>query len=112
VHPFLQNRKLRARCADRGVAVTAYLPLARGKVSGDPALTRIGRKYGATVVQVSLAFLMQEGLIVIPATSRPERLAENFGALDVTLDADDLASIRALERAERLVDPATAPDWD
>jgi 2,5-diketo-D-gluconate reductase B len=112
VHPFLQNRKLRAHCAARGIAVTAYLPLARGKSAEDPVLQRIGQKHGATGAQVSLAFLMQEGVIVIPATSRSERLAENLGALDLTLDNDDLAAIRALEGGERLVNPATAPDWD
>ncbi len=55
---------------------------------------------------------MREGLIVIPATSRPERLAENLGALDVVLDEEDMAAIRALDRGERLVDPAHAPAWD
>jgi 2,5-diketo-D-gluconate reductase B len=112
VHPFLQNRKLRAHCAERGIAVTAYLPLARGKTADDPVLRRIGGKHGATGAQVSLAFLMQEGLVVIPATSRPERLAENLGALDVRLDEEDMAAIRALDRSERLVDPAHAPAWD
>ena len=112
VHPFLQNRKLRKHCAARGVSVTAYLPLARGKTASDPVLARIGAKHGASGAQVSLAFLMQEGLIVIPATSRPERLRENFGALDVKLDDEDMAAIRALDRGERMVNPATAPAWD
>ncbi len=93
VHPFLQNRKLRAHCTEKGIAVTAYLPLARGKTAEDPVLRRIGAKHGATGAQVSLAFLMREGLIVIPATSRPERLAENLGALDVILDEEDIAAI-------------------
>ncbi len=112
VHPFLQNRKLREHCAARGIAVTAYLPIARGKTAEDPVLRRIGAKHGATGAQVSLAFLMREGMIVIPATSRIDRLAENFGALDVVLDEEDMAAIRALDRGERLVNPATAPAWD
>ncbi len=112
VHPFLQNRKLRAHCTEKGIAVTAYLPLARGKTAEDPVLRRIGAKHGATGAQVSLAFLMREGLIVIPATSRPERLAENLGALDVILDEEDIAAIRALDRGERLVNPASAPAWE
>ena len=112
VHPFLQNGKLRAHCAARGISVTAYLPLARGKTADDPVLRRIGVKHGATGAQVSLAFLMREGLIVIPATSRAERLAENLGSLDIQLDEEDMTAIRALDRGERLVNPATAPAWD
>jgi 2,5-diketo-D-gluconate reductase B len=112
VHPFLQNRALRDHCAARGIAVTAYLPLARGKAADEPVLQRIGEKHGATGAQVSLAFLMREGLIVIPATSRSDRMAENLGALSVVLDEEDMTAIRALDRGERLVNPATAPEWD
>lgn len=112
VHPFLQNVKLRRHCAGRGIAITAYLPIARGKTSADPVLSRIGAKRGATGAQVSLAFLMQEGLIVIPATSRPDRLAENLAALTLTLDEAEMAEIRQLDRNERMIDPATAPAWD
>ena len=112
VHPYLQNLKLRRHCASKGIAVTAYLPLARGRTATDPVLCRIGAKHGATGAQVSLAFLMQEGLIVIPATGRTANLAENLDALKIRLEEADLQDIRLLESAERLINPATAPVWD
>ncbi len=112
VHPYLQNRKLRAHCQQRGIAVTAYMPLAKGKAASDPAIQAIAAKHGAAPAAVTLKFLLDEDMIVIPASSRIENLAANLQALDVTLDESDRAAFRALERGERLVNPKFPPDWD
>jgi 2,5-diketo-D-gluconate reductase B len=112
VHPYLQNRTLREYCTEVGISVTAYMPLAKGKVASDPVLQRIGRNHGATAAQVALAFLLQEGMIVIPASSRPENLTENLEALDLHLHEEELRQIRALDRGERLVNPPVPPPWD
>ncbi len=100
-----------AYCTEKGIAVTAYLPLARGKTAEDLSFGGSARST-APPVRRSRSPSYARGLIVIPATSRPERLAENLGALDVILDEEDIAAIRALDRGERLVNPASAPAWD
>jgi 2,5-diketo-D-gluconate reductase B len=112
VHPYLQNARLRRHCRDKGIAVTAYMPLAQGRVAADPVLAGIGARQGATPAQVALAFLLAEGLIVIPATSRATAVAENLAATAVRLAPQEMQAIRALERNGRIVDPPTAPAWD
>ena len=63
----------------------------RGRVIGDPVLERVGAKHGVGAIPVTLAFLMAEGHVVIPASSQRAHLAENLKALDLKLDADDVA---------------------
>src|ERR1043166_5477522 len=73
-HPYLDQSKGRAACARHGIAVTAYSPIAQGQAAGDDTLARIGKRYGKTAGQVSLRWLVQNGAIVIPRTSKIERL--------------------------------------
>ena len=80
-HPYLDQSKVRAACARHGIAVTAYSPIAQGQAAGDDTLARIGKRYGKTAGQVSLRWLVQNGAIVIPRTSRVERLSENMSDL-------------------------------
>jgi 2,5-diketo-D-gluconate reductase B len=112
VHPYLQNRKLREYCREAGIVVTAYMPLAQGRVAGDPVLKAIGERHGATAAAVSLAWLMQSGMAVIPASSRREHLRSNLRALSLTLTPSEMAKIEALDRNARIVDPEKAPAWD
>lgn len=112
LHPYLQAPKLTHYAAQKNLPLTAYMPLAKGKVSDDPVLIGLGEKHGVTAAAISLAFLMAEGHIVIPASSNPERLRQNMAATTVTLDAEDIAAIRQLDRGERMIDPDKAPAWD
>jgi 2,5-diketo-D-gluconate reductase B len=111
--PYLQSAKLTAFLQEQGIAVTSYMTLAYGKVLKDPVLARIAARHDATVAQVALAWALQLGYAVIPSSTRRENLASNLLARDLTLDADDMAAIAALERNGREVDPAgLAPEWD
>lgn len=112
LHPFLQAPKLRDHARANGLPLTAYMPLAKGRVSTDPVLETIARKHGVTAAAISLAFLMAEGHIVIPASSNTERLHSNFAALDVSLADEDMAAIRALDRGDRMINPEKSPRWD
>jgi 2,5-diketo-D-gluconate reductase B len=112
LHPFLQNRSVAAFAREHGIHVTAYMPLAYGKVLADPAVQAIAARIKATPAQVALAWSMAKGYAVIPSSTRRENLAANLGALDVALAAADIAAIDALDRAERLVSPDFAPTWD
>jgi 2,5-diketo-D-gluconate reductase B len=111
LHPFLQNRTLVASAQEHGIHLTAYMPLAYGKVMEDPVILGIARRLDATPAQVSLAWSMAKGYAVIPSSTRREHLAANLRAADLRLSAADIAAIDALERGERLVDPDFAPAW-
>jgi 2,5-diketo-D-gluconate reductase B len=112
-HPYLDEEKVRAACKKHGIAVTAYCPIARGRASGDEVLTRIGKKHGKSAGQVSLRWLIQKGAIVIPRTSKVERLTENMTIFDFELSAQDMAEIDTLAKpAGRVVSVGWAPRWD
>ena len=112
IHAFMQNRPIVEHCRARGIPLTAYAPLARGAVAGNPGLEAIAAAHGATPGQVALAFLLAEGHIVIPTSSNRARIAENLAAKDVTLDAAEIERIRGLDAGRRLVSGASAPAWD
>lgn len=112
-HPYLDQSKVVAASRRHGLSVTAYSPIARGRAAADEMLGRIGQDHGKTAGQVCLRFLIQEGAIVIPRTSRPERLAENFAILDFALAPAEMEDIRALGHPRgRVVDWSGAPKWD
>jgi 2,5-diketo-D-gluconate reductase B len=112
-HPYLDEEKVRATCAKHGIAVTAYCPIARGRAAGDEALTRIGKTHGKTAGQVSLRWLVQKGAIVIPRTSKVERLTENMSIFDFVLTPQEMAEVDALAKpAGRVVSVGWAPNWD
>jgi 2,5-diketo-D-gluconate reductase B len=114
VHPFLQNRKVAALCADAGILVTAYVPLAKGKVSTDPVLAEIAQRHGALPSQIALAWLLHRGIAVIPASSKRENMKSNFDAAAIKLSDEDVAEIDALDRGERIIVPTgeRAMVWD
>jgi diketogulonate reductase-like aldo/keto reductase len=113
VHPFLDQSKVLAACKRHGLSVTAYCPLARGKVPASAVLQRIGQAHGKSAVQVALRWLVQQGLIAIPRTANAGHLAENLALFDFTLSAAEMSEIGTLARADgRCVKPAHAPVWD
>jgi 2,5-diketo-D-gluconate reductase B len=112
IHPYLQAPKLCGWAHEHGLTLTAYQPLCKGELSDDPVLARIGDKHGVAAAAVALAFLMQQGQVVIPASSSERHLRENFAARDVTLDESEMRDIRSLDRFYRRIDPAKAPLWD
>lgn len=112
VHAYMQNRPIVDYCNLHDIRVTAYSPLARGKLLGDPVLAAIASKHQITVPQVALAFLLNEGFVVIPSSSNRDRAADNLLASRVQLDKDDMILIRSLDRGLRLVDEDWCPDWD
>jgi len=112
-HPYLDQSKVVAACRRHGLSVTAYSPIARGRAGNDAQLRRIGLNHRKTAGQVSLRFLIQEGAIVIPRTSRRERLEENMAVFDFELDAAEMDEVRKLaNRRRRVVDWSGAPNWD
>jgi 2,5-diketo-D-gluconate reductase B len=113
VHPFIDQSKVIAACRRHGMSVTAYCPLARGKVPGNAVLERIGKVHGKSAAQVSLRYLEQQGLVVIPRTANPDHMAANLAASQFTLSDEEMTEIATLKRPDgRVVNPAHAPQWD
>lgn len=113
VHPYLDQSKVIAACRKHGISITAYCPLARGQVPGDAVLAGIGQRHGKTASQVALRWLVQQGIVVIPRSSKPERLAENMALFDFALSDAEMAEIARLRRPDsRVVNPPHAPKWD
>jgi 2,5-diketo-D-gluconate reductase B len=88
--------------------VTAYSPLARGKVPQDPTLREIGEAHGKTAGQVALRWLLDKPQVAtIPKASSHERRVENFEVFDFELTDDERAGIEALPRASASSTPGS-----
>ena len=113
VHPVLDQSKVIEASRRHGMSITAYCPIARGRVPGNPVLERIGAAHHKTASQVSLRWLVQQGIIAIPGSGKPERQKENFEVLDFSLSPAEMTEIATLKRPDgRVVNPAQAPKWD
>jgi len=99
-HPYLSLKTLITKAHALGTSITAWSPLAQGKVAQDPTLIEIGRAHGKTPGQVTLRWLIQQGVIAIPRTSNPARIAENFDILDFSLTDEEMTRIHGLARPD------------
>ena len=107
------------RSAERGwmdkkqVAHMAYAPLGQGnrnEMFREPAVLALAEKYGKTPAQVLLRFLTQKGIAVIPRSTQPEHIRENFALFDFKLTADELAQLSALDKKEPLIGKPETPE--
>ncbi|MBV8046193.1 MAG: 2,5-didehydrogluconate reductase DkgB [Paludibacterium sp.] len=112
LHPFLQNRALAGFMREQGIKLTAYMPLAYGKVMQDATLQAIAARYQANPAQIALAWLLQQGHLVIPSSTKRDHLLANLAAPSLHLDEADMTAIAGLDRGERLASPDFAPSWD
>ncbi len=112
IHPYLQSPKVRDYAREVGLPLTAYMPLAKGKVIDDPLIVSMADRLGVTTSAVVLAFLLGEGHIVIPSSANRQRLKDNYSALDLQLSDEDVDQLRKLDRGERMINPEKSPAWD
>jgi 2,5-diketo-D-gluconate reductase B len=112
-HVYLDQSAVLEVCRERGAELTAYRPLAKGRVTDDPVIAEIAAANGATPGQVALAWLVgQDGVSAVPKASSPERRRENLAALGLELSADERAAIDALPKDRRYVETQWSPEWD
>ncbi|MEL7531281.1 MAG: aldo/keto reductase [Bacteroidota bacterium] len=112
-HPFLDQSKLLAFMRQNDISLTAYSPIAQGKVIGNPTIKSIADTYGKHETQITLRWLMQQNCIAIPRTGKVRNLKANMEIFDFELNENEMAQISALgSAAGRLVNPAGGPDWD
>ena len=86
-HPYLDQTKVLEACRRRGLVLTAYCPLGRGRLIGDQLVGEIARGRARPVAQIALRWLVQQGNVVpIPRSSKPERIAEKSRCLRLCAD--------------------------
>lgn len=97
--PYMEQGSLLEQAEEMDYLLTAYSPIARGRVASDPALAEIGEKYDKTPVQVTLRWLVQqEKVAAIPKASSEERLRSNLDISDFELSGEEMDRIFALAR--------------
>ncbi len=100
LHPNFQQCEARAYHERHGIVTQSWSPLGQGKtLLTDARIVRIADKHGRSAAQVILAWHLALGLSVIPKASDAEHLTDNFAAMDLTLDDEDMAAIEAMDDA-------------
>ncbi|SEM37187.1 aldo/keto reductase [Nonomuraea pusilla] len=109
LHPYLQQREMRAFHEANGILTEAWSPLGQGRgLLDDPALAVLAEKHCRTPAQIVLRWHLQLGNVVIPKSVTPSRIKENVSVFDFILDGEDMAAIGAMSRHQRFgPDPET-----
>ncbi len=113
-HALLSQDKLLTKMREHGLFLTAYSPLAKGKLTTHPVLSEIGKKHTKSATQVALRWLIQQDAVAaVPKASDHKKRRNNLDIFDFELDTEDLERIGSLEKDQRMVDiPGLAPRWD
>jgi 2,5-diketo-D-gluconate reductase A len=105
LHPTFQQKDLCAFHADHGIVTESWSPLGQGASIKAPEIAAIARKHNKTSAQVILRWHLDLGLMVIPKSATPRRIAENIDVFDFSLDADDHTAIAKLDRPDGRIGP-------
>lgn len=102
MHPHLQQAELLSFAQQHGIQLEAWRPIMMGEVLQLPALVAIGQRHGKSAVQVTLRWLLQKGISIIPKSANPQRIAQNFDLFDFSLSTDEMATVAQLDQERRL----------
>ena len=106
LHPYFSQEDMRAVHSEFGIATEAWSPLGQGgEILKDPVIVEIAGKHGISPAQVVLAWHLAKGIVAIPKSVTPARIAENFAAANVALDVADIAAIDGLTRKDGRIGP-------
>ena len=110
-HPYLSQAKLLQQARQMDYLLTAYCPVARGKVNTDETLMQIGQTHGKTAAQVALRWLIQQDKVaVIPKTASEQRRISNLSIFDFELSEAEMQAIYQLNQRLRLVTFGSYPE--
>ncbi len=103
VHPYFQERALKAFLDNEGMVLQAWYPLGHGDKTllEDPVFADLGKKYSKTGAQIILRWHIQAGNIVIPGSKNPAHIKDNFDLFDFSLTDEEMAKIAALDKNTR-----------
>lgn len=95
-HPGLMQKEVADYSQKEGMLIEAYSPLGTGKMLGNETLKGIAEKYGKSVAQICIRWVLQNGVLPLPKSVTPSRIADNAQVFDFELAADDMAVIDAM----------------
>ena len=103
-HVFNQQRQPQEIMKEYGTQIMSWGPFAEGRNGffTNPVLKAIGEKYGKSVAQTALRFLIQRDVVVIPKSTHKERMEQNLDVFDFSLSAEDMEAIGKLDKGESL----------
>ncbi len=101
-HPLLQQPDLQAACRVRGITLQAWAPVMRGRANLVPELVSIASVHNKTPSQISIRWILQKGVVTIPKSIHPARIAENCDVYGFELSAEEMAIIDGLDAGDRL----------
>ncbi|KAI5802511.1 NADP-dependent oxidoreductase domain-containing protein [Pyronema domesticum] len=105
VHPFNQNREIVEYCKEQGIVIEAYAPLVRGMRMRHPVLREVAKKYGVTPAQVLVRWGLQMGFVVLPKSTKEQRIKENADVAGFEIGEEDMKKLAEL-------DEGLVTDWD
>ncbi len=113
-HPYLSQKPVLEFVQKSDMALTAYSPVARGKIIKDKAIQEIGLKYGKNAGQVGLRWLIQQNNVAaIPKSGTSANIKSNIDIFDFELTAEEMKKIHTLAKVDgRQVNPSWGPKWD
>ena len=103
-HLMWQQKRMHAYLTSRGMVHESYVPLGECEPGflDNPTLVKMARRYQVTPAQLTLRFMNQEGIVVIPKTLNPQHMAENLDIFSFTIDQDDLRILEGLDQKKAL----------
>jgi 2,5-diketo-D-gluconate reductase A len=112
-HPFFQRADYQALMREHGVQIESWGPLAEGRndLFGNAVLSEVGEAHGKSVAQVVLRWLVQRGVVVIPKSVRPERMAENLDVFDFELTDEEMGRVATLDTGASVFFDHRDPEW-
>jgi 2,5-diketo-D-gluconate reductase A len=102
LHPTFQQRELRELHDEMGVVSEAWSPLGKSRDLDDPVVRRVAQRVRRTPAQVVLRWHLQSGIVAIPKSVTPTRIAENADVFDFELSADDMSELAMVDRGHRI----------
>ena len=99
--PWLQERELHEYLKENNIQMQSWSPLVRGKILDEPILVSLGEKYGKSPAQIVLRWNLQNGVIIIPRSSKKERVKENMELFDFEISPEDMELINGMQNGFR-----------
>lgn len=103
VHPYFQEKELKAFLEGEGMVIQAWYPLGHGDKTliEEPVFSRLAEKYNKSNAQIILRWHIQAGNIIIPGSKNPEHIRDNFALFDFALTGEEMAQVAEMDKGER-----------
>nr|XP_028588490.1 uncharacterized protein LOC114598699 isoform X1 [Podarcis muralis] len=109
-HPFHRPQELVDYCQSRNIVFEGYCPLAKGEALSHPDVIQLAKKYGRTPAQICIRWSIQNGIVTIPKSTKPERVLENCQVFDFSLKKEDMEFLNSMNIDRKLIH-LTYPLW-